>query len=49
MKDLKELSFPYRNVDRWNQLSKDIIEVSSVHKMKEKLDKYRLEDRTDRT
>lgn len=39
-------SSQYRNVNACNSVNKDTVEVGSVHKMKEKLDKYRMGRRT---
>lgn len=39
-----KFSFPYRNMDNWNGLIYDSDESGSVHKMKEKPDKYGLGD-----
>ena len=47
-RDIKKYSFPYRSVEIWNGLSKEIVEAGSVHQMKEKLDKRSLGDRTNR-
>ena len=48
LKDVKKYSFPYRSVNVWNALSKDTVEASSVHQMKERLDKSRSGDGTAR-
>ena len=46
LKDIKKYSFPYRSVDMWNGLNKDIVEAGSVHQMKERLDRCRSGDGT---
>lgn len=45
-KDVKKYSFPYRCVDEWNRLDREIVEAVSIQSFKEKLDKYRHGDRT---
>ena len=40
-------SFPHRSINKWNIL-KEVIEVNSVHKLKQKLDQCRCGDRTTR-
>ncbi|MPC18256.1 hypothetical protein E2C01_011135 [Portunus trituberculatus] len=40
MRNIKLFSFPHRLVDIWNGLSDKIVTAESVHKFKEKLDKY---------
>ncbi|MPC55178.1 hypothetical protein E2C01_049109 [Portunus trituberculatus] len=41
LRNIKKFSFLHRMVDIWNGLSEEIIAAESVHKFKEKLDKYR--------
>ncbi|MCP3679688.1 MAG: hypothetical protein GY782_05260 [Gammaproteobacteria bacterium] len=45
-KDIKKYSFPYRCVDDWNRLHREITEAVSIHSFKVKLDKYRHGGRT---
>ena len=40
--------FPQRSIDTWNGLKEEVIMAKNVHQLKEKLDKYRYEDRTTR-
>ncbi len=40
-KHIKRYSFPYRCVDEWNRLDREIIDAVSIHSFKEKIDKYR--------
>ncbi len=45
-KDIKKYSFPYRCVDEWNKLDREIVDSVSIHSFREKIDKYRQRDRT---
>ena len=45
-KDIKKYSFPYRCVDDWNKLSKEVVEGKSIQSFKRKLDEWRHGDRT---
>ena len=47
-KDIKKYSFPYRCVDIWNGLGREVVEAESVQSFKSKLDKRRYGDRTAR-
>ena len=40
MGDVKKYSFPYRGIDTWNKLSREVVCPASVSQMKEKLDIY---------
>ena len=44
--DVRKYSFPHRSIDRWNKLSKDIVEAECVNQMKVRYDKYGRGDRT---
>ena len=46
MGDVKKYSFPYRGIDKWNKLSREVVCAESVSQMKDKLDKYGQRDRT---
>lgn len=46
LKDIKKYTFPYRCVEEWNRLDREIVEAVSIQSFKEKLDKYRNGDRT---
>ena len=48
LRDVKKYSFPYRSVDRWNNLDKEIVHSKTMHEFKTKLDRARLQDRTPR-
>ena len=48
LRDIKKYSFPQRSVEVWNSLRQEVVEVSSVHQMKERLDKCRYGDGTNR-
>ncbi|MPC50823.1 hypothetical protein E2C01_044657 [Portunus trituberculatus] len=41
LRSIKKFSFLHRMVDIWNGLCDEIVTAESVHKFKEKLDKYR--------
>ena len=41
-RDIKKYSFPHRIVNKWNELSEEIVKAKTVHAFKRKLDnKYR--------
>ena len=46
LSDIKKYSFPYRTIDKWNDLKEEVVAANSVHMFKEKLDKYGYGDRT---
>ena len=46
MGDVKKYNFPYRVIDKWNKLSREVVCAASVSQMKEKLDIYGQRDRT---
>ncbi|MPC31769.1 hypothetical protein E2C01_025066 [Portunus trituberculatus] len=46
LRKIKKFSFPHRTVDIWNGLSEEIVTAESVHKFKEKFDKYRYGDQS---
>ena len=46
LNDTKKYSFPQRSIDTWNGLREEVTMAKNVHQLKEKLDKYRYEDRT---
>ena len=43
LKDIRKYSFIHRTVDIWNGLNEDIATVTSLHKLKEMLDKWKYE------
>ena len=43
---LEKYSFPQRSIDTWNGLKEEVIIAKNIQQLKEKLDKYRYEDRT---
>ena len=38
-RDIKKYSFPHRVVNKWNELSEEVVKAGSVHALKKKLDK----------
>ena len=44
----KIIVFPQKSIDTWNGLKEEMIMANNLHQLKEKLDKYRYEDRTTR-
>ena len=41
-RDIKKYSFPHRIVNKWNELSEEIVKAKTVHAFKKKLDnRYR--------
>ena len=48
LNDVKKYSFPYRSIENWNKLNSDVIDVACVNQMKERYDRYRQGDRTQR-
>ncbi len=47
-KDVKKYSFPYRAIDKWNALPKEVVCVKSIHSFKEKYDELMSKDGTKR-
>ena len=41
LKDIRKYNFTHRTVDMWNGLNEEIITVTSLHKFKEMLDKWK--------
>ncbi len=48
LNDVKKYSFPYSSIEKWNKLCSDIIDAACVNQMKERYDRYRQGDRTQR-
>ena len=44
--DIKKYSFPHQTLQIWNNLKEEVVAAKSVHKFKEKLDKFGHGDRT---
>ncbi|MPC74992.1 hypothetical protein E2C01_069375 [Portunus trituberculatus] len=45
-RNIKKFSFPHRMVEKWNELSDEVVAAHNVHNFKEKLDMWRYGDRT---
>ena len=45
-KDVQKYSFPNRTIDLWNSLPEEVVGANSIHKFKEKYDKWLLKDGT---
>ena len=39
-RDIKKYSFPYRTVDVWNALDREVVEAVTIHNFKMKLDNF---------
>ena len=39
-RDIKKYSFPYRTVDVWNALDREVVEAATIHNFKMKLDNF---------
>ena len=48
LRSIKKHGFPYRCIDTWNGLEKDILNARNIHEFKDKLDNSRYRDRTQR-
>ena len=48
LKNIKTYGYPQRIINTWNGLKEEVIMAKNVHQLKEKLDKYRYEDKTTR-
>lgn len=42
--DVKKYSFPYRSIERWNKLDKEVVNARNIHTFKERLDKSNFGD-----